>query len=277
MIKASGFILLFLFFFCCLTYFNACDLCAQPAHVAELIYMKGAVKIKAVNAADWVNAQVGMALKQGDVIKTEDGAGAELAFGEGLKNVINVFPNSQLIISSFEPGLVKLESGRIFSLIKKLDKGSTFEVRTPTAVAGARGTGWGTYVNNGNTEISGFEHSIYAAGLKADGTLVDLKNITEGWKILVAAGQGPGGLLRLSREDMAAWRKWKRIVLRHLKIYILKYGAQGDIAKVKELEEHATILKRVERETTRTDENKRSRRTQGGESGKNNYPTLNRD
>lgn len=243
------------------------DADSQAARVAEIIYVSGAVRIKTSASPDWVDAQEGMIIKEGDIVKTGDGSSAELAFGEELDNIINVFPNSQLVISSMNPGLVRLEEGRVFSLIKKLSKGSRFEVRTPTAVAGARGTGWGTGLLNDITQVEAFEKSVYVAGLGENNKLSGLRDMPEGFGTSVAKG-GPGEFLRLSGEQMLSWRAWFRQAREHLAKYKAKKGrsSRPESEKLEEAENRSRILERVERETDRTEELRRDRRTGGGSS-----------
>jgi hypothetical protein len=239
---------------------------AQSAQVAEIVYVSGTVRIKTITAPGWVDAKEGMVVKEGDIIKTEVDSNAELAFGEGLKNILNVFPSSQLVISKFKPGCVKLEEGRVFSLIKSLEKGSTFEVRTPTAVAGARGTGWGVGLQDDSTEVQDFEQTVYAAGLNGDGILVGLANLKAGWKTLLSGGQGPGGLLKLTPEEVTSWKAWKKAALMHVKNFKKwKHGKSG-AEKLLISERRARILERIERETGRAEEIRRDRRTRGGAS-----------
>ncbi|MFA4842922.1 MAG: FecR family protein, partial [Candidatus Omnitrophota bacterium] len=234
-----------------------------------IIYVSGTVKVKTPISPDWIDAQEGMIVKAGDVIKTDADSRAELAFGERLDNIINVFPSSQLVISSLDQGLVKLEEGRVFSLIKKLNKGSTFEVRTPTAVAGARGTGWGTGFLNSLTQVQGFEKSVYVAGLDENNNLSGLKDMPEGFGTSVPKRGGPAKFFRLSEEEIQSWRAWLKEARSHLDRYKEKKGQGGEAQseKLEKAESRSRVLERVERETTRTEEIRRDRRTRGGSSG----------
>lgn len=247
---------------------------AQSAQVAEVIHVTGTVMIKTTASPDWVNAESGMKVKEGDTIKTEADSSAELAFGEKLANVLNIFSNSQLVISKFEPGLVKLEQGRVFTLLKKINKGSTFEVRTPTAVAGARGTGWGTLLKDGQTEIQDFENIVYIAGLDPSGGLSGLKDLIEGWKAYIAQDGRPGESLPLTGDEKKAWEKWKEEALRRLRDYLGRQENSGGEKEMDKLEHRAEILDRVESESDRTEENKRDRRNAGDKTGERS-PTNN--
>lgn len=239
---------------------------AESAPAAQIIKASGTAKVKTAASGEWVDAKEGMKVKVGDVIKTDAGSTVELAVGVGLSNVINIFPGSQLVISKFDPGVVNLEEGRVFSLIKDLKKGSTFEVRTPTAVSGARGTGWGAHLKDNVTEVQGFEHTAYVAGLNDKGELIGLTDLQEGWKTSLLKGEGPGKLLRLSEEEKSAWKKWKKEALGHLRERNGKQAGAPAVSgseDMERLEHRANVLDRVERETERSQQNKEDRRQQG--------------
>jgi hypothetical protein len=240
----------------------------QPMRVAEIIYVSGSVSVKTPASSEWIAAKEGMLIKEEDTIRTGAASTAELAFGEGLDNIINLFPDSQLVISSVNPGLVRLEEGRVFSLIKRLDKGSSFEVRTPTAVAGARGTGWGTGFLNRLTRIQGFERSVYVAGLDANGNPSGLRNMPEGFRTSVADGAHPSEFSRISEEETRSWRVWRKDARDRLARYKAKkdMGDHAESEKLEKAESRSRVLDRVERETTRTEELRRDRRTGGGAS-----------
>jgi len=242
---------------------------AQAPQTAEIVYITGVVQVKSPSSPGWVDAKEGMSIREGDVIRTQADSNAELAFGEGLINIINVFPDSQLVISGFEPGLVKLEEGRVFSLIKNIKRGSTFEVRTPTAVAGARGTGWGVGWKDNTTEVQDFEKSVYIAGLGANGNLLGLSNLKSGWKTFLSKEQGPGKFSQLSPDEIRSWNRWLKEARMHIRDFKqkMKERDQSDPQqKLKKASRRARILERVERETTRSEENRRDRRTTGGSS-----------
>lgn len=270
MIRRSG-VVFFIILVVCGLCLAAADLAAQSVHVAEVIYISGSVQIKTGMAPDWLDAQAGMTVKEGDIIRTGGGSEAELAFGEGLNNIIKLFAHSQLVITAFEPGLVKLDSGRVFSLIKGLKKGSHFEVRTPTAVCGARGTGWETGFEGGVSDAAGYEETVYVAGLGEREEFLGLTDMKAGLKTRVSRGGGPGEFLRLGDEELSLWRSWRDEARARVREYKKKRRAVEGVLepeedKLRRAEHRSKILERVERETTRSEEIKRERRTQGGTS-----------
>ena len=56
-----------------------------------------------------------------------------------------------------------------------------FEIRTPTAIAGPRGTGWIMGFIDDSTYVTCFEGKVYVIGLDEQGNTISKKDITEGF------------------------------------------------------------------------------------------------
>lgn len=237
----------------------------QSAPAAQVVYIKGIAKVKGAGSADWLVAQTGQKVQEGDIIKTEPDSSAELAFGDGLKNIVNVFPDSQMVISKFDPGTARLEQGRVFLLIRSLKGGSTFEVRTPTAVSGARGTGWGMQHGASGDSVQGFEHTIYVAGLNDKGELLGLTDLKEGWETSLLQGAGPGKFSHLSREERDLWRIWRENALRHVKEFKERLSGGSGAAGVSGSQGAEDRLEHIERESERTEDSRIERRNERNE------------
>ncbi|MFH1897275.1 MAG: FecR family protein [Candidatus Desantisbacteria bacterium] len=121
----------------------------------EIILTKvsGRVEVQNIGEVKWKKAGVGMKLKSNQRIRTFEKSRAYLDLGEGSSMVIN----SDSIMDILElkkqiegqkgfASKVKLWVGKIRTEIKKLDEGSSFEVITPTTIAGVRGTKWSNSV-----------------------------------------------------------------------------------------------------------------------------------
>jgi len=106
------------------------------------------------------NVHVGLVVKQGDIIRTENG---KITFQnrEGVTILIKEF--SKIRISSLTRRLTNIESTNGSMLIRinnKLDAGSNFNVMTPTAVAGVRGTTFFVYSSRESTIVNSIEGSV---------------------------------------------------------------------------------------------------------------------
>jgi len=113
-----------------------------------IIATSGEVLVLKKDATQWQAAQPGDILTEGDTIKTLGGAKAELQFPSGSSIVLNEETSlaiESLALKTYTPKKeekteVFLIDGKIKAIIEKLDKDRQFEIKTPTAIAGVRGT-----------------------------------------------------------------------------------------------------------------------------------------
>ena len=131
------------------------------AEDAKVIGLTGKVMVKVDAASGWEKATVNMTLGKGAQVQTKRDAQCTLAFDAKGKNVVTVKNRSDIKVESVKPGKVFLSSGRVFALIKDASETKKFEVRTPTAISGARGTGWLTEYVNGKTSVQVFDDEVF--------------------------------------------------------------------------------------------------------------------
>jgi hypothetical protein len=159
---------------------------------------------------NWRPVKLGTELYSGDSIKTHRKATLEIAFDDRRKNIVRIHPNTHVVISLKGNEKIELIDGEVFLLVQKLPWGSKFEIRTPTAICGARGTGSGTKANKSKTIISAYEHTSYAKGMNPDGTPMDDETpVNEGYKTVVKKFQKPSKLQKLGDKENDRWNKWK--------------------------------------------------------------------
>jgi VCBS repeat-containing protein len=113
-----------------------------------------------------------MELEIGDAIKTGDDSGAEITFFDG--STLELEAGTEIEILSLDlacdTGVTTITLGQtigttISRVTKLLDPGSSYEIETPTGVAGVRGsTMIVTVGGNGTTLITNEEGNIYAIG-----------------------------------------------------------------------------------------------------------------
>lgn len=120
---------------------------AQAAPVkATLSGVKGDVQVRKSDGAAWTKAADGMKLDQGADVKT--GAGGEAVLSWPVGNVVRIRPLTTLNLETLDLDSVgtaksnlKLTGGGVLAQAGKLTgKDSQFNVKTPAAVAGVRGT-----------------------------------------------------------------------------------------------------------------------------------------
>lgn len=115
----------------------------QIKNSAKIMFAIGDVKIK--TGKDWNSAREKMELHEGNEIKT--GPGSQCNIVVGRESFISVKEKSHMIlatlfkdVSGMENSSVELKIGKSVLNPKKLLKGESFSVKTPTAIAAVRGT-----------------------------------------------------------------------------------------------------------------------------------------
>ncbi|MFO7866811.1 MAG: FecR domain-containing protein, partial [Candidatus Aminicenantes bacterium] len=141
----------------------------------------------------WVEAQVEMSLEVGDTIKTGENSGAEITFFDG--STIELEAGTQIEILSLDVAcdtgvttitLLQTIGTTISRITKILDPASSYEIETPTGVAGVRGSVMVVTVGeDGTTWITNLEGDIYAI---AQG--VELQ-VPKGQQCIIRPGQPP--------------------------------------------------------------------------------------
>jgi hypothetical protein len=105
-------------------------------------------------------------VRLGDVVRTSAGARAKLLFDDG--TVLNLGDDTRLKVTRFlfDPagdrvGFLELMRGAIRTWVTKLrTPKSRFEVQTPTAVAGVRGTDWAVREEDGTAQVVVFAGTV---------------------------------------------------------------------------------------------------------------------
>lgn len=124
---------------------------------ASLSSVEGDVTVKVKADGTWAKGTNGMVVPEGASVKTGADGKASLTWGEG--NVVKIYPLSLIKATSVsgadkKSSVISLESGRAMSRVQKLDSDASFELKTPTAVAGVRGTGFDTEITPGTAMVT---------------------------------------------------------------------------------------------------------------------------
>ena len=140
----SVFLLLFLIF---LSSFAL----AQTA-VGKFTFVQGRVDVLRQPAPRAVPVKMGDAVFVGDIIRAKSASKAEITFKDG--NIVRVAPNTRVEISEYMleeakgKGVLKLSRGKVQAIIQEkiakriatFGEANRFEIHTPTAILGVRGT-----------------------------------------------------------------------------------------------------------------------------------------
>jgi len=108
----------------------------------------GAVAVRHSKTVKWLPAQVDMPVFFGDTVSSGPDGKGEIVFSD--ESLLKINPNSKLAINTIISPVEKKNSvllffGRIWSKVsRQASKRKTFEIQTPTAVCGVRGTDFTT-------------------------------------------------------------------------------------------------------------------------------------
>jgi hypothetical protein len=145
-----------------------------------------------------------MPLSEGTRIVTGDESYVEIAFDKLRGNIVKVKENSEVVIKLEGDDRIELIDGKMFTLLRNLKRGQAFQVRTPCAVCGARGTGWGVITDSKITDVAVFQGKVFVKGLKRDGSAMDKEYWVErGFERKVKRFKDPGEMLKISDERLA--------------------------------------------------------------------------
>jgi len=164
-----------------------------PSTLTILSITEGDVSVMKAGTDSWTEAQVEMELEVGDTIKTGDDSGAEITFFDGSTMELEAGTEIEIISLdlSCDTGVTTITLTQtigttISRVTKLLDPASSYEVETPTGVAGVRGSVLIVTVGgNGTTLLTNQQGDIFAI---AQG--VELQ-IPEGQQCIIESGQPP--------------------------------------------------------------------------------------
>jgi hypothetical protein len=168
---------------------------SQAVGSTSITRLEGDVQVLKAGQSEWSQAQLQMVLNPGDSLKTGVDSLAVVTFFEG--TTIELKPGTQIQISELVQALKKGDSttirlrqemGETLNTITKLaDTASRYEVETPVALAGVRGSQMIVKVAaGGRTVVQNLEGLIFVV---AQGQEV---NIPVGHESTVEPGQPPG-------------------------------------------------------------------------------------
>lgn len=176
--------------------------------VARIANVSGSVTLKRANQHDFVPVTADRNAEAGSVLRTGPDGRATLRWANG--TTLRVAPNTTLTIDKcrFDKrrgtllSLFTLSAGRVWvRVVEKLSAESKFEIRTPTATAGVRGTTFAVQVApDGSTKVLVYEGEVQ---VRAGTTSLGVK---QGQKIAVRSG-GDTSLLELSEQEREEGRQ----------------------------------------------------------------------
>ncbi len=187
------------------------------ADQVEITKISGEVKVLFENTTDYQLAEEGMLLKQGDKVKTLSNASAELSFNEDDSNVVRISENSDLTVTLKEDEKLDMSVGEVFATVSNLPQGSSFEIRTPTAVSGARGTDWVTTVSDDGTDVEAIDSVPYVRHFESTGVVSNEKTLIQpGQMTKVRKFNRPMLQQSIKEQSREKWKAVKQNMRQHI-------------------------------------------------------------
>jgi hypothetical protein len=182
----------------------------QTNDYAKIIRIQGNVSIE--RDGEKVAASPHMVLNSRDRIETSPGSFVEVAYDDKMANVVRIGPGSRVVLES---SVIKkntelfMDKGSVMVKLNNMNGKSTFKVRTPVALCGVRGTGFGIALNGDSATITEYESAVYVKGItrsheEMPGELV----LEEGWKVRVDKFEAPSKVERLTVGEYQEWKDW---------------------------------------------------------------------
>lgn len=170
--------------------------------------VKGKVQIQN-GAGKNTDAKVGTKIYEGESVVTVVDARAKIVMAD--RNVLNVSPETTLKIAKYENGKdsknveLDLSKGKVRTNVEQTYDGekSKFEIKTPTAVAGVRGTQFMMGFDGKNTSVVTFKGSVTLATLGPNRQPAGAPvTVNKGETSTVSSGKAPTAPKALPKEEM---------------------------------------------------------------------------
>lgn len=191
----------------------------------ELTYVSGSVEVLLRDADEYAAAEEGMKLESGDAVSTGEDGAVELSFNADNSNVVRLSGSTKVEVILDPEEKLALTEGEVFAAISGLSPESSFEIRTPTAVSGARGTEWVTSVSEEGTEIEAIQDIPYVKHFEP-GNYVSKEEtlIPPGQMTTVRRFQKPIPPRQISESRRQKWQEVRQQVKRHSGEAVVKRG-----------------------------------------------------
>lgn len=175
------------------------DVYAQAEVYGTMMVVKGDIKVNSTKSGKMETAKVGFKVYAGDAIQSGADSRAKIIMSD--KNVINVSPDSKVTIAKYENNPakdsrnveLKVDYGKVRASVEQQYDGekNKFNVRTPTAVAGVRGTDFvaGFNPTTRQTTVVTFTGVVAVGSPGANGSITNPVYVRPGQSTSVNEGQ----------------------------------------------------------------------------------------
>jgi len=174
------------------------------ADSAEVVSVTGSVQARPVSAEEWTRVEKGMRLAAGDLVRTARNSVAEVALDADKKNTIRIEPKTLVTLGSATADTIDrldLAKGKVYANLENIKSGLSFEINTPSAVAGVRGSAVSVYVERDSDEIVALKHTVYVKAYNVDKQLISEIMLPEGFKTMIERFGEPSIFYQISSRE----------------------------------------------------------------------------
>lgn len=174
------------------------------ARAAEIVFLEGNVQVQPVDEKEWKKAEKGMTVAIGDSVRTARHSRVDIALDSEKKNTIRLEEKTLVVLNSASADTIDrldLAKGRVYSNLEGIKAGLSFEVNTPSAVAGVRGSSYMVYVEKDEDEVAALKDTVYLRSFDADNNQLADTMLPEGFKTFIARFDLPSTFLQISRDE----------------------------------------------------------------------------
>ncbi len=178
--------------------------------IAIVMSVSGDVQMQKKGTTSWQPVTKSTNLKSGDHIKTGSASSCLIRWSGGNSVKLAAFTTMKIDkleknpAAGSENSSINMWNGKVYAKVNKMNGSqSSFEVRTPTAIAGVRGTQLSVAVgSDGTTDVGCFDGSVQVNGVGGGGVLLE-----EGQRTSVKKDEQPGPPEQLSQEEKQEFRQ----------------------------------------------------------------------
>ena len=163
-----------------------------------------AVQIQSPNDEAWRKAEKGMQVNIGDTVRTARHSKIEIALDSGKMNTIQLGERTLAVLNSASADAIdrlELSRGRVYSNMEDIKAGLGFEVTTPSAVAGVRGSSYMVYSERDQDEVAAYKDTVFIKAFDADNNQLMEMMLPEGFRTFIERFQEPSALLQISLRE----------------------------------------------------------------------------
>lgn len=202
----------------CVTALGLCAAGLTASIAAEIIFIEGSVQVQSSGAAEWKTAEKGMTVEIGDSIRTARHSRADIALDAEKLNTIRIEQKTLVVLNSESAESIDrcdLSRGRVYANMEGLKAGLGFEVTTPSAVAGVRGSSYMVYVEKDQDEISAYEDTVFLKTYDPNKQLLSETMLPQGFKTFIERFQMPGVFSQIANREYMRFDVLRETLVAH--------------------------------------------------------------